>query len=233
MGDDDFARLTLERIRGVKVSDLDSLEANGIDRRAMAERGAEVILKMIFEDGFFHADLHPGNFFIEPDGRYGLIDFGMVGSVDERLQERLAGLLLALAARNYDQMVDALLEMGVAASRIDRELRRDLENLISPYYGRPLGEIALTPLLNDALAVVRRHRMRLPSNLALLLKTIIITEGPGARLDPDFCLLSVIEPYANRLLLKLYSPGALDAKAETRGFGHGVAGRGGRNNCEG
>jgi len=211
--------LTLERIRGVKVSDLDSLEANGIDRRAMAERGAEVILKMIFEDGFFHADLHPGNFFIEPDGRYGLIDFGMVGSVDERLQGRLAGLLLALAARNYDQIVDALLEMGVAASRIDRErLRRDLENLISPYYGRPLGEIALTPLLNDALAVVRRHRMRLPSNLALLLKTIIITEGLGARLDPDFCLLSVIEPYANRLLLNLYSPARWMRKLKRAGL---------------
>jgi ubiquinone biosynthesis protein len=211
--------LTLERIRGVKVSDLDSLEANGIDRRAMAERGTEVILKMIFEDGFFHADLHPGNFFIEPDGRYGLIDFGMVGSVDERLQGRLAGLLLALAARNYDQIVDALLEMGVAASRIDRErLRRDLENLISPYYGRPLGEIALTPLLNDALAVVRRHRMRLPSNLALLLKTIIITEGLGARLDPDFCLLSVIEPYANRLLLNLYSPARWMRKLKRAGL---------------
>jgi ubiquinone biosynthesis protein len=83
-------------------------------------------------------------------GRFGLIDFGVVGSVDERLQERLAGLLLALAGADYDQLVDALLEMGVAASRIDRDrLRRDLENLISPYYGQPLGEIALTPSLNE------------------------------------------------------------------------------------
>jgi ubiquinone biosynthesis protein len=211
--------LTLERIRGVKVSDLDSLEANGVDRRALAERGAEVILKMIFEDGFFHADLHPGNFFIEHDGRFGLIDFGMVGSVDERLHERLTGLLLALAGADYNQMVDALLEMGVAAPRIDRDrLRRDLENLISPYYGRPLGEIALTPLLNDALAIVRRHRMHLPSNLALLLKTIITAEGLGARLDPDFCLLSVIEPYANRLLLDLYSPARWMRKLKRAGL---------------
>jgi len=211
--------LTLERIRGVKVSDLDSLEANGIDRSALAERGTEVILKMIFEDGFFHADLHPGNFFIESDGRFGLIDFGMVGSVDNRLQERLAGLLLALGGADYDQLVDALLEMGVATSRIDRDrLRRDLENLISPYHGRPLGEIALTPLLDDALAIVRRHRMRLPSNLALLLKTIIITEGLGARLDPGFYLLSVIEPYTNRLLLRLYSPARLMRKLKRAGL---------------
>jgi ubiquinone biosynthesis protein len=202
--------LTLERIRGVKVSDLNLIEANGLDCRALAERGTQVILKMVFEDGFFHADLHPGNFFIEPDGRFGLIDFGMVGAVDEKLQEQLAGLVLALAGPDYDQLTDALLEMGVAtarAPRLDRvRLRRDLEHLISPYYGRPLGEIDLAPLVNDALAIVRRHRMHLPSNLALLLKTIIITEGLGARLDPDFRLLSVIGPYTDQLLLKLYSP---------------------------
>ncbi len=211
--------LTLERIRGVKVNDLDSLDANGIDRHALAERGTEAILKMIFEDGFFHADLHPGNFFIEPDGRFGLIDFGMVGALDEKLQEQLAGVALALAGADYDQLVDALLEMGLATSRVDRDrLRRDLEYLISPYYGRPLGEITMTPLLNDALAVVRRHRMRLPSNLALLLKTIIMTEGLGARLDPSFRLLSVIEPYTNRLLLKLYSPARWMRKLKRAGL---------------
>jgi len=199
--------LTLERIRGVKVSDLTALDSNGIDRRALAERGARVILKMVFDDGFFHADLHPGNFFIEPDGRFGLVDFGMVGTVDEKGREQLAQLMLALAGPDYDQLVGALLEMGVTAARVDRRrLRRDLELLIAPYYGQPLGEINLAPLVNDALTVVRRHQMHLPSNLALLLKTIIITEGLGARLDPDFRLLTVIKPYASELLLKLYSP---------------------------
>jgi ubiquinone biosynthesis protein len=199
--------LALERIRGIKVSDLTMLDANGIDRRRLAERGTQVILKMIFDDGFFHADLHPGNFFIEPDGRFGLIDFGMVGTVDEKTQDHLAGLVLALTGPDYGELVDALLEMGVAAVRVDRaRLRRDLEHLIAPYFGRSLGEINLTPLINDALSIIRRHRMHLPSNLALLLKTIIITEGLGARLDPDFRLLTVIRPYADDLLLKLYSP---------------------------
>jgi ubiquinone biosynthesis protein len=199
--------LTLERIRGVKVSDLTSLDSIGIDRRALAVRGTQVMLKMIFDDGYFHADLHPGNFFIEPDGRFGLIDFGMVGRVDDRAQEQLAALALALAGGDYDQLVDILLEMGVTAQRIDRaRLRRDLEHLISPCYGLPLGEIDLTTLINDALAVVRRHQLRMPSNLALLLKTIIITEGLGARLDPDFRLFTVIGPYATELLHKLYSP---------------------------
>ena len=199
--------LTLERLRGVKVSDLTALDSNGFDRRELAQHGTEVILKMIFEDGFFHADLHPGNFFIEPDGRFGLIDFGMVGTVDEKAQEQLSELVLALVSPNYDQLVNALLEMGLTATRVDRKrLRRDLEHLIAPYQGRPLGEIDLTPLINDALAIVRRHQLHLPSNLALLLKTIIMTEGLGARLDPDFRLLTVIGPYTNELLLKLYSP---------------------------
>ncbi len=211
--------ITLERIRGIKVSDLSMLDANGIDRRRLAECGTQVILKMIFDDGFFHADLHPGNFFIEPDGRFGLIDFGMVGTVDERTQDQLAGLVLALTNPDYDQLVDTLLEMGMTAARVDRmRLRRDLEHLIAPYYGRSLGEIDLTPLINDALAIVRRHQMHLPSNLVLLLKTIIITEGLGARLDPDFRLITVIDPYANELLLKLYSPSRWMRKLKRAGL---------------
>ncbi len=199
--------LTLERIRGIKISALIELENNGIDRRSLAERGTEVILKMIFEDGFFHADLHPGNFFIEPDGRFGLIDFGMVGTLDESLQDNLAAMMLSLTGADYDQLVDVLLDLGVTRGRIDRyALRRDLQHMIMPYYGQPLGQIELTPVINEALEIVRRHRLHLPPNLALLLKTIIITEGLGVALDPGFHLITVLEPYASKLLLKLYSP---------------------------
>jgi ubiquinone biosynthesis protein len=211
--------LTLERIRGIKISDLGSLEQNGIDRRMLARRGTQVILKMIFDDGFFHADLHPGNFFIEPDGRFGLIDFGMVSRLDDRSQEQLASLVLSLTNEDYDQLVGALMEMGVTSSRVDRRrLRRDLEHLIAPYYGRPLGELNLTPMINDALEIVRRHQMHLPSNLALLLKTIIVAEGLGARLDPDYRILTVIAPYANELLMKLYSPSRWSRKMKRAGL---------------
>jgi ubiquinone biosynthesis protein len=161
--------ITLERVRGTKISDLTMLEANGIDQRRLAKRGTEVILKMIFEDGFFHADLHPGNFFIEPDGRFGLIDFGMVGVVDERTQDHLMDLIVAITSQNYHRLADALLEMGLTRQRVDREmLRRDLEYLIRPYYGRALGEIELSPLLDKAFIIIRRHQLHLLPNLALL-----------------------------------------------------------------
>lgn len=199
--------LTLERIRGIKIDDVRALDAAGIDRPALAERAARVLLKMVFDDGFFHADPHPGNFFIESDGRIGLIDFGMVGTVDEHMQEQLVGLLLAITSEDANALVDALLDLGVAGRRIDRELlRRDLEHLLSRYYGRPLGEIELGPLLGEALDIVRRHSLRLPPNLALLFKTVIMSEGLGARIDPSFRLTTVLVPYAQRLMLRQYSP---------------------------
>ncbi len=199
--------LTLERIRGIKINDLPALEAAGVERTALAERAARILLKMVFEDGFFHADPHPGNFFVEPGGRIGLIDFGMVGTVDEPTQERLAALLLAAASQDPDRLVDAFLDLGVARRRVDRAtLRGDLEHLMERYYGRPIGEVAVGPVLTDALAVIRRHRLHLPANLALLLKTVMMAEGLAAQLDPDFRLTTVLVPYAERLMLRQYSP---------------------------
>jgi ubiquinone biosynthesis protein len=162
---------------------------------------------MVFEDGFFHADPHPGNFFIEPGGRIGLIDFGMVGTVDEDTRGRLVQLLLAVAGRDAERMVDAFLDLGVARGRLDRHLlRHDLDRMLARYYDRPLGEIALGALLEEAFAVIRRHHLQLPANLALLMKTTVMAEGLGARLDPKFNLAAVLLPYAERLILREYSP---------------------------
>jgi len=199
--------LTLERISGIKVSDQARLDAEHIDHQALAERGAGIILKMIFEDGFFHADLHPGNFFIESDGRVGLIDFGMTGTLDERVRDRLADLIVALNSQDYDQLVEGVLELGMSKERVDRSLlRRDLEHLIKPCYGKPLGEIRLAPVLNGVFAIIRQHHLHLPPSLALALRTVIMTEGLGAGLDPSFNLTTVIEPYAERLMVRQYSP---------------------------
>jgi ubiquinone biosynthesis protein len=199
--------LTLERIHGIKIDDLSSLDAAGIDRRRLAERAAQIILKMVFEYGFFHADPHAGNFFIEADGRIGVIEFGMVGTVDKQTQEHLISLLLAVASQDPEDLVDALLELGVAGRRLDRTLlRRDLEHLLSRYYGRALGELELAPILGDTFTVIRRHHLRLPPNLALLLKTLAMDEAVGSRLDPSFRLPSVMAPFAERLLRRQYSP---------------------------
>ncbi len=199
--------LTLGRLRGLKVNDVEALEKAGIDRKELAGRAVRITLDMVFEHGFFHADPHPGNFFVEEDGVLGIIDFGMVGTVDERTREQLARLLVAISSQDSDRLVDAFLDLGVAKRRVDRPLlRQDLERLTSRYYGRPLGEIPLGALIEEAFSVIRRHHLQLPPNMVLLLKMAVMDEGMGARLDPDFHLATVVAPYAERLILRQYSP---------------------------
>jgi ubiquinone biosynthesis protein len=162
---------------------------------------------MVCEDGFFHADPHPGNFFIEPDGTIALIDFGMVGNLDERTQEHLADLLICINHQDAERLVDVFLDLGVTKKRIDRDLfRRDIQHLLSTYWGLPLNELRISAVLNDVFGVMRRHHMHLPSNLALLLKTVIMIEGLGVNLDPEFQLTAALKPYADRLVMRKYSP---------------------------
>jgi ubiquinone biosynthesis protein len=199
--------LTLERIRGIKISDLAALDAAGIARPALAERAARILLKMVFEDGLYHADPHPGNFFIEPGGRIGLIDYGMVGTVQGETREHLIDLLLTITSRQSDRLVDTLLRLGISRQHVDRaQLRSDLERVLGNYYDRPLGELALGPMLGDFFAIARRHSLRLPPDLALLCKTIVMNEGMGTQLDPSFNLARLLAPYAGRLLWQQYRP---------------------------
>jgi ubiquinone biosynthesis protein len=193
--------LTLERLHGLKVDDLDGLDAAGIDRVVLAQHATTAMLKMIFEHGLFHADPHPGNFFIEPDGRIGIIDFGMVGTVDPTTRAALSALLVALASQDTGPLVDAFLELGATTTPPDRELlTHDFGQLMTDDLSRPLSQIALGPLLRDVLTIVRRHRLRLPPNLALLAKTFAMCEGIASQLDPAFQMTVAITPYLPRLL---------------------------------
>lgn len=211
--------LVLERLRGLKIDDLAGLDAAAIDRPALARRAAAIEMRMVFEDGFVHADPHPGNFFIEADGTIGLIDFGMVTMVEPRTREHLADVLLALTRNDSDALVDALLTLGIARGHVNRDgLRRDMERLLSRYYGKPLGEIAVGPLLREVLAIVRRHQLQLPANMAVLIKVLIMSEGLGARLDPAFRLTEVLEPYARRLIAQQYAPRALARRLRRAGL---------------
>ena len=200
--------LTLERIRGIKINDLAALDAAGIDRSALAERAVRITLKMILEDGFYHADPHPGNFFIEPGGRIGLIDYGMVGVVDGHTQEQLVDLFLAITSQDRERLVDALLMLGFSSQRVNRaHIERDLGHLLSRYYGKPFGEIAMGPLITETLTIVRRHHLQLPSTLALLLKTLIMDEALGTMLDPTFNMTAMLAPFSQQLVQRQLAPG--------------------------
>ena len=210
--------LTLERITGTKVDNLAALDRTGVDRPALATKAAGVALRMVFEDGFFHADPHPGNLFIEPDGRIGLIDFGMVGEVDDALRHHLATVLAALTSHDVDKLAKALLELSVVKRQVDREqFRTDLVRFVALYRGRRLGEVNIAALVSHLLALLRKHRLQLPQEMAALLKFFLMIEGMGVRLDPDFNLGGFLGPYARQLLLDRYTPEALLRQLVTSG----------------
>jgi ubiquinone biosynthesis protein len=207
--------LTLERMHGIKVTADDALLAAGIDRHALAQTAADIVLKMVFEDGFFHADLHPGNVFIESQDRIALIDFGMVGVLDDRLRAGLGALMVGVARSDADQVVDSLGALGVTGADVERaELRRDLQPLLEKYQSAPPQGQGLSPLLGDVMEVIRRHHLVLPGNLSLLFKTVASGEGTILKVDPSFQLIKAVLPYARRLILRLNSPQAWAGRLE-------------------
>ena len=202
--------LTLERVRGLKVSDLVGLDAAGIDRPALATRATQAVAKMIFDDGFFHADPHPGNLFITPEGQIGLIDFGMVGTVDAEMRDRLGVLLVALTRKDPQRIAGALARLSVTSGPVDlRRLAADLTPVVDLYDGRPLAQVPIGRLIREVLAAMRRRHLQLPREVSLLLKMVVMVEGMGVSLDPDFHLGEVVGPYASRLVANRYAPTVL------------------------
>lgn len=201
--------LTLERIDGVKIDDLVALDLEGIDRTALIETAIGAISQMVYVDGFFHADPHPGNLFVHPDGSIGLIDFGMVGTIDDRLRERLTNLLIALARNDPDRISAALIKASVPTTPVDRnELRADVARFVTLYKGRELREVAVGPLVSRLLGILRHHRLQLDTQLLLLLRMLVMVEGIGVRLDPDFSLGASMKPYAAKMARERLSPKA-------------------------
>ncbi|MCU1474153.1 AarF/UbiB family protein [Amnibacterium sp.] len=211
--------LTLERITGIKVDDLDALDAAHMDRPAIVRRAIAAIAQMVFTDGFFHADPHPGNLFIQPGGRIALIDFGMVGTIDGPLRERLAALIIAISRNDADRIGAALTGLCDAPrTRNTDQLHDDVVGLMSLYQGRSIGEVQMTPLLARMLTVLRKHRMHLPPDLALLVRMLLLVDTVGARLDPAFNLAAALHPYAARLAAKHLSLRALATRAGRAGI---------------
>ena len=198
--------LTLERIYGIKISDVGALEHADLERRALADHATRILLSMILEYGFFHADPHPGNIFVEPGGRIALIDFGMVGQVDTATQAVLIRLLLAIAERDGGRLADVLLEISRSRQSVDRNaLRRDMQRMLARYCDLPLGDVKFGTMLGELLTILRWHHLRLPPDLALMVKTLAMSEGLGVLLDPHFNLMDVYVPFARDLMQRRFS----------------------------
>lgn len=192
--------LTLEQMGGMNVADTVALDEAGVDRDLVARRGADIVLKMIFEDRFFHADLHPGNLFIHGDGTIALVDFGMVGVIGDELRAHLSRLFIAMVRGDVDLLTSALIEVSVTAASIDRiTLRDDLRPFLARYRLRSVRQTPFARMMADLFAILRDNRVRLPRQMILLFKALLLIEALAMRLDPEFRLGEALEPYAERL----------------------------------
>lgn len=199
--------LVLERIDGIKIDDVQALDAAGYDRHRIALHAANMVIKEILEDGFFHADPHPGNFVVLPDEVIGAMDFGMVGHLSRRTRSDLIRLYIAAVQLDEDGIVDQLVSLGAVSGGVDRvRLRRDVARLIRRYHGLPLGAIRAREVIEEAMPIVFRHRLHLPSELWLVGKTLAMMEGVALKLAPEFDVFAVSEPYIRRFMWQMASP---------------------------
>jgi ubiquinone biosynthesis protein len=197
-------------IGGIPGHALDRVDAEGLDRKLLAQRGAHAVLKMIVEDGLFHADPHPGNVFYLPGNRIAFIDFGMVGRLSPARRGELLQLMLGLVQRDPTAVGDVLIEWADGDSKVEEAtLSADIDAFVDTYHGVPLAQLSLAAMLSDVTGILRKHRLVLPSDLALLIKAFISVEGMGRNLDPGFHMAGEALPLLRRALRARYHPKAL------------------------
>ncbi|WP_374689375.1 ABC1 kinase family protein, partial [Promineifilum sp.] len=223
-----------ERIRGIKIDDLAALAAGGYDRERIAHHAARLIIKEVLEDGFFHADPHPGNMIVLPGEAIGLIDFGTVGYLDERDKGNLIRLYIAIIQFDATAAVEQLIRMRIADPGVDElGLERALRRLLRRYTNVPLKDLSATELLAEIQPIIYEYRLRVPSDYWLLIKTLVIMEGVGKQLAPDFDVFAVSAPYVRRFLIQLalptsWGPDALRSLGSWAGFISDLPGQTGR-----
>jgi ubiquinone biosynthesis protein len=206
--------LTMERIDGVDIDDLDGIRALGITPEEVAVRGGVLLAKQIFTYGLFHADPHPGNLRVLPGGIVVQLDYGLFGQMDLPTRERIADLLLGLMAQDTDRVMRALDDLEISGEGVDyRSLRRDLGEMVLTYSELTLDNIDLSKLLGELVALIRSHHLRLPPDLMLLIRSLITIESVGRHLDPHFDVATHARPYVAALTRKRYSPWRLLASA--------------------
>lgn len=188
----------------------------GFNRRVLAQRGAQAVIKMIVEDGLFHADPHPGNVFYLPGNRIAFIDFGMVGRLSQRRRDELLQLLLGLVEHQPQVVADVLLDWTGDAPGLNLgQLETEVEAFVDQYHGVPLAQLSLGQMLADVSAILREHRLDLPPDLALLIKAFISLEGMGRNLDPGFHMATETLPVLQQVVRRRYRPEALAGRAWT------------------
>ncbi len=196
-------------VDGIPGVNVQAIDAAGMDRKRIAQTGASAVLKMIMMDGLFHADPHPGNFFILPGERVAFIDFGMIGRVSEVRRQQIMKLLQALLQNDADGLCAILLEWSDREGDDPGELSGAVEEFLGKYAGKSMGLMDLSSMVGDLLSLVRDNKLTMPPDQAMLLKVFVSLEGAFKKLDPGFDIMVAIQPTLHEAVIDQLSPQAL------------------------
>lgn len=209
--------MVMERISGIPINDIDALRHAGVDLKALSERGVEIFFTQVFRHNFFHADMHPGNIFVSPEGRYIAVDFGIMGTLSPEDQRYLAENFLAFFNRDYRRVAELHVQSGWVPSgtRVD-EFEAAIRTVCEPIFERPLKDISFGRLLLHLFQTARRFNMPVQPQLVLLQKTLLNIEGLGRQLYPDLDLWHTAKPFLERWMSEHVGAFALMNAVKTR-----------------
>ncbi len=199
--------LVMDYVDGDKLKDIITRDTNDAVKKRLAEQIVDATFKQVLIDGFFHADPHPGNIMLLEDGRLVLLDFGMVGQLSPEMKQSFSELVIAMTKEDTNQMVDVLLDMGMAPEDINKKaLTNDVDRLMMKYYRQSLKEIRLADAIRELFQIAYKHRIELSSDFTLLGKTLLTLEGTIEQLDPTLSLVEMAKPFGEKLLRDRFRP---------------------------
>ena len=199
--------LVMELIKGIRLSQPLALKQDGVEPLEVAKKGMRTFFKMVFQDRFFHGDLHAGNIFIMPNNQIGLVDFGVVGRLSLKARDSIANMFVALAQEDYEALAQEFVDLSHSSHETNVELfARELRDLIAPYFGLSFKNVNTGRLLMEAASLAGHHRIQVPGELMLFFKSIITVEGMGRDIVEDFDVLSQTLEIASDIIKAKYDP---------------------------
>ena len=212
------AVLTMEFLDGVKVSAVGTSEAPDLDPTVVARRGADAVLKQILVNGLFHADPHPGNILVLPDSVVAFVDFGIIGRIDSQMRNTLAETILAIGRQDAERLTEIVVSVATPLRPVDMmELTRDIAEMLDMYGGVSLGDLSLRAVFASITDAMARHRLRLPADILMLIKSVTTIEAVGRQLDPAFKIVEHATPFVESLVAQKHHPLALALRAGEAG----------------
>jgi predicted unusual protein kinase regulating ubiquinone biosynthesis (AarF/ABC1/UbiB family) len=193
--------LTLEYVPGIKISHYEALEAAGLDRKLLAKLGAKAYLQQLLNNGFFHADPHPGNIAVSPDGALIFYDFGMMGKINANVREKLLETLFGIAEKNGDRVVASLIELGALTPVGDMgSVRRSVQFMLDNFMDKPFEEQSIAQISDDLYEIAYDQPFRFPATFTFVMRAFSTLEGVGKGLDPEFNFMEVAQPFAMQIM---------------------------------